>query len=139
MTCPSADHRTPEICDALGMVESAFPIVTTPDLERSLGFYRDLLGGTVAFAFPPEGPPAYVGVDLGSSHIGIGHDPAVSLEGAQRIALWVYTADCDATVEAVRAAGGRVIEEPVDQPWGERVARVEDPDGNRVIVGAKHE
>jgi lactoylglutathione lyase len=117
------------------MIESAFPIITTPDLERALGFYRDLLGGVVSFAFPPEGPPGYVGVDLGSAHLGIGHDPAVDLAGEQRIALWVYTADCDAVVAAVRAAGGTVVEEPVDQPWGERVARVADPDGNRVIVG----
>jgi lactoylglutathione lyase len=117
------------------MIQSAFPIITTPDLERSLGFYRDLLGGVVSFAFPPEGPPGYVGVDLGSSHLGIGHDPAVDLAAEQRLALWVYTADCDAVVDAVRAAGGTVVEEPVDQPWGERVARVLDPDGNRVIVG----
>jgi lactoylglutathione lyase len=119
------------------VIESAFPIVTTPDLERSLGFYRDLLGGVVSFAYPSEGPPGYVGVDLGRSHLGIGHDPAVQLGAEQRIALWVYVADCDAAVEAVRSAGGTVVEEPVDQPWGERVARVEDPDGNRVIIGAK--
>jgi lactoylglutathione lyase len=30
-----------------------------------------------------------------------------------------------------------VTEEPADQPWGERVARVLDPDGNEVIVGQK--
>jgi lactoylglutathione lyase len=117
------------------VITSAFPIITTPDLERALGFYRDLLGGVVSFAFPPEGPPAYVGVDLGSSHLGIGHDPAIALDGEQRIVLWVYTADCDAVVEAVRAGGGTVVEEAVDQPWGERVARVTDPDGNRVVVG----
>lgn len=116
-------------------VTSAFPIITTPDLERALGFYRDVLGGVVSFAFPQEGPPGYVGVDLGSSHLGIGHDPAVDLAGAQRMALWVYVDDCDAAVEAVRASGATVVEEPVDQPWGERVARVEDPDGNRVIIG----
>lgn len=119
------------------MIESAFPIITTPDLERALGFYRDLLGGVVSFAYPSEGPPGYVGVDLGTSHLGIGHDPAVQLGADQRIALWLYVADCDAAVEAVRAAGGTVVEEPVDQPWGERVARVEDPDGNRIIIGAK--
>jgi lactoylglutathione lyase len=119
------------------MVESAFPILTTGDLERALGFYRDVLGGVVSYAFPPEGPPAYVGVDLGSSHLGIGHDTAVDLEAPQRIALWVYVADCDAAVAAVRAAGGTVLEEPVDQPWGERVARVADPDGNRIVVGAR--
>ena len=118
-------------------VESSFPIVTTPDLERALAFYRDLLGGRVVYAFPPEGPPAFVSMDLGTSHLGFGHDPSVDLSGTQRIALWVYTDDCDALVEAVRAAGGAaaVLVEPNDEPWGERVAHVVDPDGNRVIVG----
>jgi lactoylglutathione lyase len=30
-----------------------------------------------------------------------------------------------------------VLEEPADQPWGERIARVPDPDGNMVIIGAR--
>jgi lactoylglutathione lyase len=119
------------------MIESVFPIITTPDLERALGFYRDLLGGAVTYAFPPEGPPGYVGIDLGSSHLGIGHDPNVAPAAEQRIALWMYVTDCDAIVNAVRDAGGIVVEEPVDQPWGERVGRVQDPDGNRIIIGAK--
>jgi lactoylglutathione lyase len=29
------------------MFNEVFPILATPDLARSLGFYRDLLGGTV--------------------------------------------------------------------------------------------
>jgi lactoylglutathione lyase len=28
-----------------------------------------------------------------------------------------------------------IAEEPADQPWGERVARVLDPDGNLVLIG----
>lgn len=119
------------------MTESAFPIVTTPDLERALGFYRDVLGGVVSFQFPPEGTPDYVGIDLGSSHLGLGCDPGLAEGPQQRIAIWVYTADCDALVEAARAAGATVLEEPVDQPWGERVARLTDPDGNHVVVGAR--
>ena len=51
--------------------------------------------------------------------------------------MWVYADDCDAAVELLRAAGVRVIAEPEDQPWGERVARVQDPDGNEVIIGAR--
>ena len=118
------------------MIDSVFPIIATPDLDRALGFYRDVLGGTVSYTFPPAGPPAYVGVDLGASHVGLGHDPSLGLADEQRIALWVYTTDCDAVVDAVREAGGTVLEEPVDQPWGERVARILDPDGNRIVVGA---
>ncbi|MGH3713283.1 MAG: VOC family protein [Micromonosporaceae bacterium] len=120
------------------MFTEAFPILTTPDMARALGFYRDLLGGTVNYQFPPEGPPAYVGLDLGSSHIGIGHDPDVHAgRNGQRFSLWVYAEDCDAAIARMRTAGVTIVEEPTDQPWGERIARVHDPDGNLVIVGAR--
>ena len=122
------------------MIESAFPILSTPDLAGALGFYEELLGGTVTYRFPDDGDAQYVGLDLGSSHLGIGADPDLDAEsGAQRFSLWVYVDDCDAVVETSRAAGVTILEEPVDQPWGERLARVADPDGNVVIIGARGE
>ncbi|HYJ24643.1 MAG TPA: VOC family protein [Acidimicrobiia bacterium] len=122
------------------MIESAFPILSTPDLARALGFYEELLGGTVIYRFPDDGDARYVGLDLGSSHLGIGAEPDLDAESAtQRFALWVYVNDCDALIETSRAAGVTILEEPVDQPWGERVARVADPDGNIVIIGARGE
>jgi lactoylglutathione lyase len=117
------------------MFTSAFPIISTADLPRALGFYRDLLGGTVVYQFPPTGDPGYVGLDLGSSHLGLGQDPAAT--DRSRASLWLYTENCDAAVEHLRAAGVRITEEPADQPWGERVAHVLDPDGNEVIIGAR--
>jgi lactoylglutathione lyase len=115
-----------------------FPIITTPDLKRALAFYRDLLGGDVEYQFPPEGEPIYVGLNVGSSHLGIAQDPEMEAgTGGQRFALWVYAESCDEAVEALRAGGAIVTQEPADQPWGERVARVLDPDGNDVIVGQR--
>ena len=120
------------------MISQVFPILSTPDVPRALAFYRDLLGGTVVFEYPdPEGRIAYVGLDLGESHLGIGLGPVVSVAAERPISLWLYTDDCDATVERLRTAGTPIIEEPADQPWGERVARVRDPDGNEVIVGQR--
>jgi lactoylglutathione lyase len=125
------------------LFESAFPIVSTPDMSRALRFYRDLLEGTVGYHFPPEGEPAYVGLEIGSSHLGLGFDPTLGDEtgdggtDGRRFALWVYVDDCDAAVERLRAGGVPIVEEPVDQPWGERVARVHDPDGNVVIIGSR--
>jgi lactoylglutathione lyase len=120
------------------MFSSAFPILSTPDIERALGFYRDLLDGKVSYQFPAEGEPGYVGLDIGSSHLGIGLNPgATSGRGGQRFSLWVYTEDCDAAVSRLRSAGVEIVEEPADQPWGERIARVLDPDGNEVIIGAR--
>jgi len=118
------------------MFKTLFPILTTRDLAAALGFYRDLLGGTVAYEFAgPDGEPAYVSLDIGDSHIGIGRDPELSDGPSARFSLWVYTDDCDAAVERARAAGVTIAEEPADQPWGERVARVLDPDGNLVLIG----
>jgi lactoylglutathione lyase len=120
-----------------GVFDSVFPIITTPDLGRLLGFYRDLLDGEVRYSFPPDGEPGYVSLAIGESAIGLGHDPALdpTAPAPQRFALWVYTPDCAAAVERLRTAGVTIVQEPEQQPWGEIVARVEDPDGNTVHIG----
>ena len=118
------------------MFTTIFPIIITADLFAALGFYRDLLGAVVSYEFPgPDGQPGYVGLELGSAHLGIGRDPEAAGEPSERFSLWVYADDCDAAIERLRAAGVTIVAEPADQPWGERVARVLDPDGNLVIVG----
>ena len=120
------------------MFSDLFPIISTPDLERALGFYVGLLGGEVEYRFPPEGEPGYVSLRIGGAHLGLGNVPdAASGAGGQRFALWVYADDCDAAVERLRAGCATVTEEPADQPWGERVARVLNFDGNEVIVGQR--
>ena len=120
------------------MFTAVFPILATRDLGAALGFYRDLLGATVTYEFPgPDGEPAYVGLELGNSRLGIGQDPDAPAEPSDRFSLWVYVGDCDTAVERLRAAGVEIVEEPADQPWGERMARVLDPDGNLVLIGQR--
>jgi lactoylglutathione lyase len=117
-----------------------FPIIATRDVERALAFYRDLLGARVTFEYPgPDGAPVYVGLDVGASHLGVGLDPARgdSPAASRSMSLWVYVDDCDVLVDRLRASGVEIVEEPADQPWGERVARVRDFDGNEVLVGAR--
>jgi lactoylglutathione lyase len=119
------------------MFDEMFPILTTPDLEQSLRFWRDLLGGEVTYQFPPTGEPVYVALDLGRSHLGIGRQTEPGPLANDRITLWVYADDCDAGVERLRAGWAEVLQEPADQPWGERMATVTDPDGNRVIIASR--
>ena len=115
------------------MFRSVFPIVTVRDIERSLRFYRDLLDGEVRFTFPPDGEPVYVSVTIGESPLGIGLDDQSESVGTS--VLWAYVDDVDAAVERLQAAGTPVLTPPEDQPWGERTARVADPDGNTVHLG----
>jgi uncharacterized glyoxalase superfamily protein PhnB len=118
------------------VVETVFPIVVSADLPRLLQFYTGVLGGEQVYQFPAEGVPAYVSLRLGQASVGLGHDPAYQrAPGTPAISLWLYVDDCAAAVEEIRNAGATIIQEPVDQPWGEREARVEDPDGNILILG----
>lgn len=119
------------------MITESFPILSVADLERSLGFYRDVLGGTVDYAFP-EDAPQFVTLRLGGSTLGLGATTGgVARPAGAGYTLCAYVADCDAAVQAIRDAGHDIREEPSDQPWGERIARAGDPDGYEVLLLAR--
>ena len=44
------------------------------------------------------------------------------------------TDDCDATFERIRAAGGEVLQEPTEQPYGVRNCAIRDPAGNLIRI-----
>ena len=110
------------------------------DLERSIAFYRDVLGMTLLRQreYPSgEFTLAFLGYGPESTH------PALELTynwGTTRyelgtayghIALGVE--DIVAACERIRAAGGKVVREPGPMKHGTTViAFVEDPDGYKV-------
>jgi lactoylglutathione lyase len=115
-------------------------MLSVADVPASLAFYGDLLGGTVAYRFPEE-DPVFITLQLGDSEIGIGRVSDAPLHGqpqrpatGHRVELCAYVDDVDEAVGAGRAAGVSILLEPSDQPWGERIAFVADPDGNLVML-----
>jgi len=121
---------------------SVFPILSTEDLGVSMGFYGLLLGGEESYRFPNDGQPSFVVLRLGESEIGLAaigdtlHGEPMRPASGHRFELCVYVEDVDAAVTAAREAGMRIVAEPSDQVWGERVAYVADPDGNLVMLTA---
>jgi lactoylglutathione lyase len=122
-----------------------FPMLATDDVEASVAFYRDLLGGTEVYRFP-EDDPVFVTLRLGESEIGIGGVSDKPLHGrpqrpaaGHRMELCIYVDDVDEAVGAARAVHAPVLLEPADQPWGERVAYIADPDGNLVMLTVERE
>ena len=114
------------------MSDRAFPIITVGDLSATRAFYEHL-GFSKAYQFPPEGEAGFVTMERGSSSIGIA---AGGESDVDRFGYWVYVDDVDVALEALRASGAPVVAEPIDQPWGERVAQTRDPAGNLVYLGA---
>jgi lactoylglutathione lyase len=114
------------------MADEAFPILAAADLRATQRFYESL-GFSPTYRFPPAGEPEFVTLERGTSTVGI----AVGSGRDDAFAYWVYVDDVDETVGAMRAAGAPVVAEPVDQPWGERVAQVRDPDGHLVHLGTR--
>ena len=113
-----------------------FPILGTADIRRLVSFYVTAVDAVVTYQFPAEGDPGFVSLDLAGGHLGIGLDPAApGSDTAQRTALWLYADDCDEAFRRLVEAGANALEEPTDMPWGERVAKVTDPDGNIVHIG----
>ncbi len=119
-------------------VRSLFPILLSRDLPRLVSFYEHALHGRVRYRFGSPDQDDYVSLALGEASLGIGRDPAAADGGAgDRVSLWFYVDDVDAAFARWRTAGGDVVQEPADMPWGERVAQVRDPDGNLVNLGVE--
>ncbi len=117
-----------------------FPMLSVADMDRSLAFYEAVLGGRRNYQFPEEGPPAFLTLAFGETELGLGaigkplHGQAQRPASGHRVELCIYVDDVDEAYAALTSAGAKSALAPCDQPWGERVAYVEDPDGNLVML-----
>ena len=122
---------------------SVMPNLYTADMERSVGFYRDLLGGTQTFRTPAEGIPEHVELRIGDVIIALSRREAVPRQGlpaptaGNPMELVIGCDSTDGAVAALRAAGTPVLVEPYSHPSGHRRAYVADPDGNWIALASK--
>lgn len=118
-------------------VRRGFPIVSTGDLERLVDFYRAAFDAERAYGFPgDDGKDVYVTLTIGEASLGIGQEDG-NRGTHGRTALWFYVDDVDDSYRRALDAGAISENPPTDMPWGERVARVLDPDGLVINLGAE--
>jgi predicted enzyme related to lactoylglutathione lyase len=101
------------------------------DLDRSRGFYRDVLGLAVCREFgPPEDPGMVFFLGQGLLEVsGHGAGPPGDL-----VMIWIQVRDVRAEHARLAAAGVQIIREPVTEPWGLIEMWIEDPDGIRIVL-----
>jgi lactoylglutathione lyase len=109
-----------------------YVILFVADLERSVAFYRDVIG--LPFKLQGEG---YVEFATEGTKFGLydrnrldeltGQGADLPRSPGGEVVLLVE--DVDAEAERLRGAGATILKGPVDRAWGHRTLHVEDPDG----------
>jgi uncharacterized glyoxalase superfamily protein PhnB len=114
------------------------PALTVNDLQASVAWYRDVLGFTVAEEYQNDGKVMGVRLIAGSATFLLGQDDFAKGRDRQKgagLRLYCETGqDVDQLAAAIKERGGKLSQEPADQPWGARDFAVVDPDGFNISI-----
>jgi uncharacterized glyoxalase superfamily protein PhnB len=114
------------------------PYLTVNDAAESLDFYERAFGfGRGECMADNEGRIVHAGMTWqGRSVVMFApEEPDTSMRTPVHLGMevplsfYVYCADVDSLIRRAREAGATVLAEPEDMFWGDRIARVSDPDG----------
>jgi predicted enzyme related to lactoylglutathione lyase len=116
-------------------------VVTAPDYDEALRFYRDVLGLPERAAFASEGGRVTI-LEAGRATLELTDPPHAAfidqVEVGRRVAGHIRVAfeveDSAAATETLRAAGATVIAEPTRTPWESLNARLEGPAGLQLTL-----
>jgi len=108
-------------------------LVRPGNLDRSIRFYRDVLGLAVYREFGPLDHPGVV-FFLGQGFLEVSGHAAGTAPPGQSVLVWIQVRDVREEHARLAAAGVPVIREPVLEPWGLVEMWIEDPDGIRIVL-----
>jgi PhnB protein len=97
--------------------------------EPVIGFLKRAFGAQeLAKYASPDGVVHHAEIRVGDSVVEMGeaHGPYQPMQSM----FYLYVPDCDAVYRRALAAGAKSIQEPADQPYGDRTSGVTDPFGN---------
>ncbi len=119
-------------------LDSVAPSFTVSDLEKSLAFYRDVLGLVITDRWEREGKLMGVEMRAGRVTFMLGQDDWKKGRGrvkGEGFRLYCDTTqDVDRLARQIEARGGTLTQEPRDEPWGARAFAVQDPDGFKITI-----
>lgn len=111
-------------------------MIYVKDVQRALGFYRDLLGFKLIEDFVYENKPVYARLRApgGDATIALhqaGPDDAVSSDGVR---LYFEVGELDAFCHKLQQKNFYITKLPRMMPWGWRHAYLNDPDGHEISL-----
>ncbi len=122
-------------------LSSASPSLTVNNLEKSLAFYRDVLGFKVEQTWDEGGKVTGVSLRAGGVSFMIGQDDwkkgRKRSKGVGFRMFCMTNKNVDAIARRIRARGGKLDAGPRDQPWGVRDISLTDPDGFKITIAVE--
>ena len=119
-------------------LRSVGPSFTVDDLDKSLGWYRDVMGFAVGQRWEEGGKLMGVELKAGPSLFMIGQDDWAKGRNREKgVGFRLYcetTQDVDRLADGIKARGGTLQQEPRDEEWGGRAFTVVDPDGFKITI-----
>lgn len=114
------------------------PSFTATDLQRSIAFYRDVLGFVVGDEWRADGVLQGCEMRAGTVLFMLSQDDFAKGRDRQKgigSRLHCSTAqDIDRLAAEIKARGGSLDQDPADMPWGQRVFMITDPDGFKLTI-----
>ncbi len=114
--------------------------ITCKDVDASIRFYRDAVGFAVGQSFERDGKVTAAVVVAGDCRIVLNQDDGklgwdrIKGQGFYLQINVAGPADVDAAAARIKAAGGALLSEPADRPWGVRMFQFHDLDGFKLGV-----
>ncbi len=122
-------------------LSDASPSLTVNDLEKSLAWYRDVLGFAVEETWKDAGKVVGVSLRAGEVSFMIGQDDWKKGRDRKKgdgFRMFCMTKkNIDDLAARIKAKGGRLDQGPTDEPWGVRDISLTDPDGFKITIAAK--
>jgi uncharacterized glyoxalase superfamily protein PhnB len=113
---------------------------TVADLQRSLAWYRDIVGFTLEQSWERDGKGVGAMLIAGDVRLNISQDDgALGKDRAkgQGFRLYMSTVqNVDTIANRIKARGGTLESEPADMPWGTRAFSLVDPDGFKLTISS---
>ena len=116
--------------------------LTVKDLDKSLAWYRDVVGFEVDRKHEREGKLRAVSLRAGDVRILINQDDGAkgwNRAKGEGFSLQITTEhNVDEVAKRIKQHGGTLEAEPANMPWGARMFRLRDPDGFKLTISSVH-
>ena len=127
-------------------VQALLPMLICRNVSAEIDFCKSTFDAVEKLRRPgPDGKDAHAALTINDAMImlesewpTIGSRPPQT-DGSSPVIIYVYVANVDQAIEKAVTAGAKVLIPAKDQFWGDRTARIMDPEGHVWIISSRIE